>query len=115
MLELDSLPPMMEDTVNCVEERALAKQVLEYAVLLSINLADKEAFQRHISSLRPYYLTEASRQNPSDVMYSVIGLNLLYLLVENRLADFHCEVRQEQSIVRELVRSAYQNESSTRG
>jgi hypothetical protein len=29
----------------------------------------------------------------SDIMYSILGLNLLYLLVENRLADFHCEVR----------------------
>ena len=28
----------------------------------------------------------------SDVKYTVIGLNLLYLLVENRLSDFHSEV-----------------------
>ena len=25
-------------------------------------------------------------------MYTILGLNLLFLLVENRLSDFHCEV-----------------------
>jgi hypothetical protein len=29
----------------------------------------------------------------TEIMCTILGLNLLYLLVENRLADFHCEVR----------------------
>ena len=28
----------------------------------------------------------------SEVKDIILGLNLLYLLVENRLSDFHCEV-----------------------
>jgi 26S proteasome regulatory subunit N12 len=96
MLEMDSLPPMMVATPNATAEREMGKQALEYAVLLSINVGDKDAFQRHMTALRPYYFAGSAGQGParSDVMYSVLGLNLLYLLVENRLADFHCEVRQ---------------------
>lgn len=55
MLEMDSLPPMSFDGPNAVEERSLARQVLEYAVLLSVSVGNKEAFSRHMSCLRPYY------------------------------------------------------------
>jgi hypothetical protein len=39
-----------------------------------------------------FWFTHRIETNPSPVTFIVIGLNLLYLLVENRLADFHCEV-----------------------
>lgn len=32
------------------------------------------------------------RGETSEITHAILGLNLLYLLVENRLADFHCEV-----------------------
>ena len=55
MLDMDSLPPMSFDGPNAVEERSLAKQVFEYAVLLSVGVGDKEGFNKHMSCLRPYY------------------------------------------------------------
>lgn len=39
-----------------------------------------------------YFLSNRETEE-SDIMYNIVGLNLLYLLVENRLADFHCEVQ----------------------
>lgn len=33
-----------------------------------------------------------NRDHRSEVTNAILGLNLLYLLVENRLSDFHCEV-----------------------
>lgn len=93
MLELDSLPPLSFETENAVNERKFAREALEYAVILSINMGDKDSFQRHITCLRPYYSSFDKSQSPeSDIKMTVIGLNLLYLLVENRLADFHCEL-----------------------
>jgi hypothetical protein len=130
LLDCDSLPPS-----HGAAEQAIAKETLEYAVILSIKCGDKFSFQRYLSSLRPYYtaaryrivstrsvlftallyffktiiLKTASsssavtsifciniyRDAPqSDIMFTILGLNLLYLLVENRLADFHCEVRE---------------------
>lgn len=93
MLEMDSLPPLNVDTPNAANERKFAQDALEHAVLLSVNMSDKESFERHITCLRPYYANSRKSQEPtSDITITVIGLNLLYLLVENRLADFHCEL-----------------------
>lgn len=93
MLEMDSLPPLSVFTPNAANERKFAQEVLEYAVLLSVNRRDKESFQRHITCLRPYYATSQKSELPAaDITITVIGLNLLFLLVENRLADFHCEL-----------------------
>jgi len=92
MLEFDSLPPVGLDTESAELERALAREILEYAVLLSIKTQNKESFQRNLSSLRPYYTGYGPSISESESKYSILGLNLLYLLVENRLADFHCEL-----------------------
>lgn len=91
LLDLDSLPPLCAETSNAAEERKFAREVFEYAALLSINVEDKDAFQRYISCLRPYYTTMKSEEG-SDITHTVVGLSLLYLIVENRLADFHCEL-----------------------
>lgn len=55
MMEIESLPPLCIETPFASQERELFKNVLEYAVLLSILQQDKAAFQRSILSLRPYY------------------------------------------------------------
>eukprot|EP00981_Chlorochromonas_danica_P008057 scaffold1948_cov178-Ochromonas_danica.AAC.2 len=56
MLDLDSLPPILANTSpTAKEERQLFQAVLEYSVLLSVYLGDKQAFQKYLSSLQPYY------------------------------------------------------------
>lgn len=55
MIDLDSLPPLGIETANAIAERKFAREVLELSVLLAVNMGDKEAFQRQLSSLRPYY------------------------------------------------------------
>ncbi len=55
LMDFDSLPPMMLETVDAAIERQLARDVYEYAILLSVALGDKDAFRRHVASLRPYY------------------------------------------------------------
>lgn len=55
MIGLNSLPPLNMETPDAANERNIARQVLEYAVLLSISLGDKEDFQRQMSSLKPFY------------------------------------------------------------
>jgi len=92
LIEFDSLPPIGIESESAERERAVAREILEYAVILSIKTKDKEAFQRNLSSLRPYYTGYSSVVSESEMKYFILGLNLLYLLVENRLADFHCEL-----------------------
>ncbi len=92
LMEFDSLPPMNLNTQNAEAERILAREFFEYAVIYSIQTSDKDSFQRYVSSLRPYYIGYCASISESDMKYTIIGLNLLFLLVENRLADFHSEV-----------------------
>ncbi len=54
LMDFDSLPPLSFETPNAVAERTLARNIFEYAVILSISLGDKESFQRQMSTLRPY-------------------------------------------------------------
>ncbi len=88
MMEMDSLPPMSVDTPSAEAERAAARDILELGVFLAIKSEDSSAFERGVSSVRPYYSSGASSENK----ITVIALNLLYLLVENKLADFHSEL-----------------------
>lgn len=55
LLDCDSLPPIVANTANAQAEQAIARETLEYAVILSIKSGDKSSFQRYLSSLRPYY------------------------------------------------------------
>lgn len=95
-MELDSLPPLALESPghDSEQERVLAREVYEHAVLLAVKCEDKEAFQRFLATLRPYYtgsfgplVSESAFKSP------IVGLHLLFLLVENQLAEFHSEVR----------------------
>jgi hypothetical protein len=59
LLDLDSLPPLCLETATAAEERKLAMEVFEYAVIMSVNNLDKESFQRYMSCLKPYYANYA--------------------------------------------------------
>lgn len=37
-------------------------------------------------------LYHSDKVSESENKYAILGLNMLFLLVENRLADFHCEL-----------------------
>mmetsp|Transcript_90074 Transcript_90074/g.179853 ORF Transcript_90074/g.179853 Transcript_90074/m.179853 type:complete len:256 (-) Transcript_90074:537-1304(-) len=87
MISLQSLPPTLVESSSAAQERAYACDVLENAVLMSVALQDKDGFQRHISQLKPLYVVV---QGGNKV--NTVGLNLMFLLVENRLAEFHSEL-----------------------
>mmetsp|Transcript_23417 Transcript_23417/g.21298 ORF Transcript_23417/g.21298 Transcript_23417/m.21298 type:complete len:264 (+) Transcript_23417:43-834(+) len=91
LLEFESLPPLNIETPNAEIERKLSRDFLEYAVIVSVILEDKEGFERNINSLKPYYIKNINISESTSTP-TVLGLNLLYLLVENRLADFHSEL-----------------------
>ena len=55
LLDCDSLPPIGVLSDNADAEQAIARETLEYAVILAIKSGDKGSFQRYLSSLRPYY------------------------------------------------------------
>jgi 26S proteasome regulatory subunit N12 len=95
-------------TPNADDERMIAATFLEYAVILSVENCDKVEFQKYISCLRPFYVDKyvscqcqvvvgnmallRSTMPSSSLRHIVLGLHLLFLLVENKLTEFHSEV-----------------------
>ncbi|KAL7559888.1 hypothetical protein ACA910_005385 [Epithemia clementina (nom. ined.)] len=74
----------------------LTAQALECGVLLSLAEGDLEAFSRHMSLLLPYYMRDDVHNNSTTTSSSsssrknhILGLHLMHLLVEHRLAEFH--------------------------
>ena len=61
---------------------------LELGVLLSVAAGDLDAFARNVAQLKPNYVLGT----PSERKCLILGLNLMFLLVENRLAEFHAEL-----------------------
>ncbi|PPD78324.1 hypothetical protein GOBAR_DD24751 [Gossypium barbadense] len=58
----------------------------------SVKIEDQDAFERDFFQLKPYYTDAGSRLPPSQQEYLILGLNLLRLLVQNRIAEFHTEL-----------------------
>jgi 26S proteasome regulatory subunit N12 len=78
---------------SSLETTAVACQALELGVLLTVLDGNLDAFARNIALLKPYYDTSrASGVAPTPRKCHILGLNLMYLLVENRLSEFHSQL-----------------------
>ena len=62
----------------------------EVCVALAVRTRDWTMFERHMAQLAPLYADE--RLQPSPRRDAIIGLNLMRLLAQNRLAEFHMEM-----------------------
>merc|ERR1712216_349373 len=71
---------------------ATEREVYEYAVLLSAERKDTAEFERHMALLTPYYSDFGSLLPESENYFPVLGLNLLSLLAQNRIAHFHSQL-----------------------
>ncbi|KAI9009554.1 Rpn12-like protein [Gaertneriomyces semiglobifer] len=74
------------------QELLLAREVLELGAQWSIRAKDIPSFERYISQLRAYYHDYSNQLPPSARMYPLLGLNLLRLLAQNRISEFHTEL-----------------------
>ncbi|KAJ8768379.1 hypothetical protein K2173_021532 [Erythroxylum novogranatense] len=87
-----SLPPLFEDSPNAIHELTIARDIYEHAVLLNVKIGDQDAFERDFFQLKPYYTDVGGRLPPSPQEHMILGLNLLRLLVQNRIGEFHTEL-----------------------
>lgn len=84
---------LMLDFPTGSESSEIAASALEFGVLLSVADEDLDAFARNVSQLKSYYaVIPAAVTQSSSKKYHILGLNLMYLLVENRLSEFHAEL-----------------------
>jgi 26S proteasome regulatory subunit N12 len=91
LLNLSFLPTGRESLVDA-KELMLARNTLEIGALWSIEVKNIAAFQRYVAQLKSYYFDYNSQLTESAYKYHILGLNLLNLLAQNRLAEFHTEM-----------------------
>eukprot|EP00475_Leptophrys_vorax_P011849 TRINITY_DN18323_c0_g1_i1.p1 TRINITY_DN18323_c0_g1~~TRINITY_DN18323_c0_g1_i1.p1 ORF type:complete len:266 (-),score=42.39 TRINITY_DN18323_c0_g1_i1:112-909(-) len=89
---LPALPPLYQASPTAQEELLLAREAMEHAVLLSVLQKDEALFERNYLQLRTYYTDTRSILPASPNEPAILGLNLLRLLVANRIAEFHTEL-----------------------
>lgn len=91
LLSLSFLPTGMGGSLDN-RELILARNTLEIGALWSIEKRDIPSFQRYFAQLKCYYFDYGSLLPESAYKYQILGLNLLSLLAQNRLAEFHTEL-----------------------
>lgn len=77
-----------------LDERLLliARSMLEIGAFWSLEKKDVASFERYVAQLKCYYFDYAENLTNSDYMYPILGLNLMRLLAQNRLSEFHTEL-----------------------
>mmetsp|Transcript_14966 Transcript_14966/g.43160 ORF Transcript_14966/g.43160 Transcript_14966/m.43160 type:complete len:256 (+) Transcript_14966:83-850(+) len=73
------------------EASQIACQALEMGVLLTVMDGNLDAFGRNVAQLKPHY-TRAGSAAVTPRKCHILGLNLMHLLVDNRLSEFHAEL-----------------------
>ena len=92
LIQLPSLPPVFQTSPTAAKELSLAREVLEHAVLISLKAKDDAAMERSFTQLKTFYVDTRGMLPASQQELPMTGLNLLRLLVQNRIAEFHTEL-----------------------
>jgi 26S proteasome regulatory subunit N12 len=66
----------------------VAAEALEIGILLAVEEGDLDAFARNVAQIKPMYAILKTTVRKCHIL----GLNLMNLLVENRLSEFHAEL-----------------------
>jgi 26S proteasome regulatory subunit N12 len=80
------------DSQASQQELIIARDVLEIGAEYSVAIKNIESFERYISQLKCYYYDYKNMIPESQNKYKLLGLNLLFLLSQNRVAEFHTEL-----------------------
>jgi 26S proteasome regulatory subunit N12 len=83
---------MPTDSQASQQELVIARDVLEIGAEYSVAVQDTPSFERYISQLKCYYYDYKNQIPESQNKYKLLGLNLLFLLSQNRVAEFHTEL-----------------------
>ncbi|GAB0100563.1 26S proteasome non-ATPase regulatory subunit 8 [Sergentomyia squamirostris] len=92
-LALTKLVFLPTGTVTASQNELLvARDTLEIGAEYSVAVKDVVAFERYMSQLKCYYYDYKNLIADSPNKYQLLGLNLLFLLSQNRVAEFHTEL-----------------------
>ncbi|XP_040569549.1 26S proteasome non-ATPase regulatory subunit 8 [Lepeophtheirus salmonis] len=89
LTELSFLPTESDELKK--KELVLARNILEIGAQYGVETKDIPSFERYMAQLKTYY-SDYPDLPESSLKYELLGLNLLRLLSQNRLAEFHIEL-----------------------
>ncbi|GAX78818.1 hypothetical protein CEUSTIGMA_g6255.t1 [Chlamydomonas eustigma] len=92
LIQLTSLPPICEKTLSSAQELSFGRDCYEHAAVYSVRTKDEATMERCFTQVKAFYADTRSLLPKSDQEPILIGLNLLRLLVQNRIAEFHTEL-----------------------
>lgn len=92
MIQDPLLPPLQLENPQVKARALLFREIYELAVFLSIRSKDMAGFERHIAFLRVFYYDYDQYLVPSPRRWEIIGLQLLGLLANHKIAAFHTEL-----------------------
>jgi len=72
-----------------LDDLVVARDILEIGAFWSIRTKDVPSFDRYFSQLQTFYNDYSTVLPPSKREFPIRGLNLIRLLIQNRIADFH--------------------------
>eukprot|EP00118_Oscarella_pearsei_P004546 m.19694 g.19694 ORF g.19694 m.19694 type:complete len:266 (+) comp27879_c0_seq2:23-820(+) len=79
-------------TKASMQELVIARDALEIGAFLAIHNKDIPSFQRYMAQLKCYYTDYGDNTGKSAFEQELLGLNLLCLLAQNRLSEYHTEL-----------------------
>lgn len=87
------------------QELLIGRDVLEIGAQWAIAKKDITLFERYMAQLSTYYFDYKGELAESAYKYQLLGLNLLRLLAQNKLADFHTAL--EMLPAHEITQNVY--------
>jgi 26S proteasome regulatory subunit N12 len=92
LLKLSFLPTKTEEANQ--KELLLSRDTLEIGAQHAVVQEDIPGFERYMAQLQTYYHDHQGHLPDSPFQYQLLGLNLLCLLSQNRVAEFHTELER---------------------
>ncbi|KAI0082556.1 hypothetical protein K474DRAFT_1703050 [Panus rudis PR-1116 ss-1] len=90
-----------------LQDLVVAREILEIGAFWSIRSKDIPSFDRYFSQLQSFYNDFGSVLPPSPREWPIRGLNLIRLLTQNRIADFHTTLESLPLPTDELTSNPY--------
>lgn len=91
-MSFSSLPGMTPAAEANKDELLIIRETYELACLVMVEQKDIPGFERHISLAKTCYSDYGSVLPQSEYQYQLQGLNLLCLLAQSKISEFHTEL-----------------------
>ncbi len=89
MMNFTSMPGTKAASESNVQELQVAREAYELGCLISIASEDIEGFERHYALVKSCYTDYAGVLPASANQHQLQGLNLLGLLAQSKIGEFH--------------------------